>query len=127
MCEPDLILPSQHFRQPEKLAPEHRLMIAVLDDAIRCVERNRVSTDMHGQRAFREAQQWLLAQEPNWPYSFERICAVLDLDANAVRFRLLFAPQRQAAAAARQSALAEHGCSASVSATTARANLGQIF
>ncbi len=26
-----------------------------------------------------------LAEETDWPYSFERICGTLDLDANAVR------------------------------------------
>lgn len=60
-------------------------MMAVLDAAVRCVERYRFPTDAQGRRLFHEAKQWLLAAEPHWPYSFERICAELDLDANAVR------------------------------------------
>src|SRR5512140_1705085 len=88
LIEPHVILPAQHFTRPRKLAPEQRLMMAVLGAAVRCIERDRSPRDSRGRRRFEEAKQWLLAAEPDWPYSFERICAVLDLDANAVRQRL---------------------------------------
>jgi hypothetical protein len=91
LFQPHIILPAQHFNPPKKLAPEQRLMMAVLDDAVRCVEKYRCPPDARGRRLFREAQQWLLAEEPHWPYSFERICAALDLDANTVRHRLRLA------------------------------------
>jgi hypothetical protein len=90
----DVVLPAQPFNPPKKLAPEHRLRIAVLDDAIRCVKQYRFPKDAQGRRLFHEAKQWLLAAEPHWPYSFEHICEVLDLDANAVRHRLRLAPER---------------------------------
>ena len=108
MVQPHVILPSQHFQPPGKLTPERRLMMAVLDDAIRCVEKYRCSTDARGRRVFFEAKRWLLAEEPNWPYSFERICAVLDLDATAVRYRLLLAPPRQPASASCEMPFATH-------------------
>lgn len=95
LLQPHVILPAQHFHPPKKLAPEHRLMMAVLNDAVRCVEKYRSLADARGRRLFHEAQQWLLAAESHWPYSFEHICAVLDLDANAVRHRLRLAPKRQ--------------------------------
>ncbi|MBP1687555.1 MAG: hypothetical protein H6Q33_3698 [Deltaproteobacteria bacterium] len=88
MTQPDIILPSQHFGPRRKQAPEHRLMIAVLDDALDCVEKYRCATSARGQRLFHEAKRWLFADEADWPYSFECICGVLDLDANAVRQRL---------------------------------------
>ena len=84
----DIILPSQHFGPQRKQAPEHRLMMAVLHDALDCLEKYRFATAARGRRIFREAQQWFLADETKWPYSFECICGVLDLDANAVRQRL---------------------------------------
>jgi hypothetical protein len=93
LLQPHVILPAQHFNPPKRLAPEHRLMVAVLDDAVRCVEKYRFPTDARSRRLFHEAKQWLLAAEPHWPYSFECICAVLDLDANAVRHRLRLAPE----------------------------------
>ena len=98
----DLILPAQPFNPRKKLAPEHRLRMAVLDDAIRCVKQYRLPTDGQGRRLFHEAKQWLLAAEPHWPYSFEHICEVLDLDANAVRHHLRLAPERPAVSVSRE-------------------------
>jgi hypothetical protein len=88
----DIMLPSQHFGPPRKQAPEQRLMIAVLQDALECVEKYRFATETHDQRLFHEAKQWFLADETAWPYSFECICGVLDLDSNAVRQRLRVVP-----------------------------------
>jgi hypothetical protein len=108
LFQPHVILPAQHFHPPKQLAPEHRLMMAVLDDAVRCVEKHRFPADARGRRLFHEAQQWLLAAEPHWPYSFERICAVLDLDASAVRHRLRLAPARQPASVSREMPMRTH-------------------
>jgi hypothetical protein len=88
MAQPDIILPSQHFGPRRKQAPEQRLMIAVLHDALDCVEKYRFATSARGRRLFHEAKRWLLADEADWPYSFECICGALDLDSNAVRQRL---------------------------------------
>lgn len=93
MMQLDIILPSQHFRPRRTQAPEHRLMIAVLRDALDCLEKYRFATGRHGRRLFHEAKQWFLADETEWPYSFECICGFLDLDANAVRQRLRVAPE----------------------------------
>ena len=90
--QPGVVLPSQYYGPPRKQTPEQRLMIAVLQEALDCFAKYRFATDMHGRRLFDEARQWLLASEPDWPYSFERICAALDLDSAAVRQRLGLAP-----------------------------------
>lgn len=100
MLQPDIILPSQYVPR-RTLTPEHELMIAVLQDAIDCVAKNRDAKDHRGRRLFDEATQWFLAEETDWPYSFESICAVLDLDANAVR-RALGLPGQQSAPVSRQ-------------------------
>lgn len=84
MMQPSSILPSQYFG-PRRRLPEHGLMIAVLQGAIECVAKYRAANDCRGRRLFGEAMQWLLAEETDWPYSFKRICGVLDLDAHAVR------------------------------------------
>lgn len=44
-----------------------------------------------------ETKQWFLADETEWPYSFECISGVLDLDSNAVRQRLGVTPVPQPA------------------------------
>ena len=91
----DIILPSQHFGPRRKQAPEQRLMIAVLHDALDCLEKYRFATSSHGRRVFHEAKQWFLADEADWPYSFECICGVLGLESSAVRQRLRVAPEPQ--------------------------------
>ncbi len=98
----DIMLPSQHFGPRRKQGPEQRLMIAVLQDALECVEKHRFATDTHGRRLFHDAERWFLAHETGWPYSFECICAVLDLDANAVRHRLGVTQEQQPALVPRQ-------------------------
>jgi len=87
----DIVLPSQHFEPRRPQAPEQRLMIAVFQDALECLAGN------HGDRLCDEAKRWFLADEADWPYSFQGICGVLDLDANAVRQRLRVAPERRPA------------------------------
>jgi hypothetical protein len=67
-------------------------MIAVLHDALDCVEKYRFATNSRGRRLFHEAKQWFLADEVEWPCSFECICGVLDLDSNAVRQRSRVVP-----------------------------------
>ena len=96
----DLILPSQYFGAPGKQAPEHRLLRAVLRDALECLQRHRGAASSDGRRLFDEARRWFLADEIGWPYSFEGICEALDLDASAVRRRLrvALAPHRHPSA-----------------------------
>lgn len=99
MTQFGIVLPSQHYGTRRGQAPEEQLMIAVLHDARDCLEKYRLATNHHGQRLFREASQWFLADEPDWPYSFECICLVLDLDSEAVRRRLRVASVRHAPSA----------------------------
>lgn len=107
MLRPNIVLPSQHFPPHLKQAPEQRLMIAVLQDAIDCVDKYRVATDSDGRRLFAEAAQWVLADENEWPYSFECICDVLGLDASAVRYRLRLTPEQPTILMARRGNVAK--------------------
>lgn len=81
------ILPSQYSGLRSK-APEEQLLIAILHDAIECVEKYRFATDAEGQGEYHAAKRWLLADERDWPCSFARICEVLDINATHVRARL---------------------------------------
>ncbi len=114
LLQPHIILPSQHFGDRKSLLPEIRLMVAVVEDAINCAEKYRAATDRRSRRLFGEVMQWFSAQESDWPYSFESICDVLRLDANAVRQRLGVTPAQPPAwassrmHAARQTVQAAH-------------------
>lgn len=88
LLQPNVILPAQHFGGRRPLAPEHRLMIAVLQDAIWCLEKHRFATNRLGRSLFEDVSKWIAAHETTWPYSFESICDYLNLDADSVRRRL---------------------------------------
>lgn len=92
MAQLGIVLPSQYFGSLRQRIPEQRLMMAVLHDALECLSKYRFASGTEGRQLFRAARRWFLADEPDWPYSFEAICGVLDLDANAVRQRLRVAP-----------------------------------
>ncbi len=93
LYQPDILLPVQ---QPRRRAPmpEEALAIAVLEDAISCVRNHRGAQKGSGQRLFQEAKAWFSVEEPDWPFSFERICACLGLDADGVRRALGLGGQR---------------------------------
>ena len=85
----DRILPSRDLGpMARKRAPEELLMIAVLNDALECLEKHRFAIEHQRCRLFRQARRWFLAGDTQWPYSFERICGALDLDANRMRRRI---------------------------------------
>ena len=61
---------------------EVRLMAAVLEDAIHVLRKRPRS------RAGREAREWMHSIDRSWPFSYERICEALDLDANHIRSQM---------------------------------------
>ena len=88
---PEVILPSQFFSSPPATAerPEKRLMLAVLQDAVATLLKHAGTARSRPRRLVREAEQWINARNSDWPYSFENICGVLNLDAAALREGLL--------------------------------------
>jgi hypothetical protein len=69
-----------HYQQGEK-----RLMLAVLTDAVGCIERYRGDHGVRSWPAFRAALRWVLSHDRAWPFSFENICLALDLDPARLR------------------------------------------
>ena len=82
--QPDILLPAQQPRRRAAM-PEEALITAILEDAIDCVRKHRGAQTRHGRRLFREAEDWFFLEQPDWPFSFESICACLGLDADGVR------------------------------------------
>lgn len=88
--EPDVILPAQlreNLRAP--LKPEESLCAAILADAIHCFYRYLSARTKLEERLFLDAEQWLMTDDPHWPFSFIRICEVLRLNPSYVRAGLL--------------------------------------
>ena len=73
-------------------SPERALMLAVLEDAIRCFADERRTRSGRRRRPAREAEAWLFADDDAWPFSFVNVCAMFDLSPSAVRAALRSGP-----------------------------------
>jgi hypothetical protein len=64
---------------------EIALMRAVLGEAIECFQKHADGSSRRTRRLVGEAEQWFLADDIRWPFSFVNICTVLGLNAEYVR------------------------------------------
>ncbi len=86
--EADILVPSQFFdrRQVEGSAqPEKRLMLAVMEDAIATFQKSLPEANRRQRRLLRETEEWIRATDRSWPFSFENICAALDIEVDYLR------------------------------------------
>ncbi len=85
----EVILASQIFEPPPG---DHqalrRLMVALLEDAIRTYQRHLFAESEKGRRRFREAETWLMDDHPDAALHFQDVCDALDLDADFLRSAL---------------------------------------
>src|SRR5262245_62599749 len=80
---PETILPGQFadlLRGAATILPEHRLMLAVLEDAIRCYQISLNAGGRRSWRRFRETEAWFASDDATYLYSFVTICEALDLE-----------------------------------------------
>jgi hypothetical protein len=78
---PDFMLAEQFFdARRAGLEGERSLMLAVLRDAVECYQKYALARDPRGRFEFDEARRWIESPDRDWPYSFENICDVLDID-----------------------------------------------
>lgn len=81
----DSLLRCEHLTPCSDIAPERRLMVALMRDAMRCIDKYRHARDAAGRRLFEQDAQWVLSDDRTWVYGFLRVCEALDLDAASVR------------------------------------------
>lgn len=62
-----------------------RLLLGVLQDALRSFFQYRSDHTRQGRLRFTETQAWIWSSEQDWLYSFENICAHLHLDPGYIR------------------------------------------
>jgi hypothetical protein len=99
LFEPDVMLPAQYFTLLRKQAPqgpEYLLVIAMLQDAIECFQKHRGARDETGRELFEDARDWIESDDRRWPFSFENVCALLNLHAGYIRRGLHDWADRQA-------------------------------
>lgn len=101
---PEVILPSQFTEQAaikQSDRGEKRLMLAVLEEAVATFQRNVDANSRHGQRVFREAEDWIRSAATVWPFSFENICHTLGIEPEFLRLGLERWKQRHLSAPSR--------------------------
>jgi len=92
ILEPDIFLPSQFYGSgglSRKLEGEKRLMIAILKDAVECLEKYRDTRSTSGRVHYESAIEWVTDASTDWLFSFTNICDFLGFDPNYLRDVLL--------------------------------------
>jgi hypothetical protein len=88
--QPSYFKPDTGFDPQWRKTPEQKLMLAVLDDAVSRFQKYSAARDKLGTSLFRQAEEWILQQgKSNWLFSFDNICATLDLNPGCIREGLL--------------------------------------
>src|SRR5512146_438373 len=85
------ILPVQYFEALERrklLSAERRLLLAVLEDAVRSYLANMNRSSREQRLHFAEVRLWFCAPGSRDLFAFESICDLLGIDANIFRKRL---------------------------------------
>lgn len=84
----------ERARRKAETSGPRALMLAVLEDAVRCIEEARRRRRFHARRLAAEAEAWMRSEHRGRLFSFLNICEVLELDVDAVRARFLTRAQR---------------------------------
>lgn len=82
--ELDLILPSQ-VPARTSVIPEQRLLLAVLEEAVRTYKRYTAASGPRGRRLFTEVDDWFASDAAGSLCDFVALCDVLGLDPSYVR------------------------------------------
>jgi hypothetical protein len=88
----DILMPEQFlatYQRTFRLDPEKVLMLAVLQDAVTCFQENIAATCKRKSALYYEAEEWFLADDRTYLFSFENICDALGFDAGYLRQGLM--------------------------------------
>jgi hypothetical protein len=92
ILEPDIFLPSQFYGSgglSRQLEGEKRLMIAILKDAVECLEKYRSARSSAARSHYENAIDWIKDPDTEWLFSFTNICDLLGFDPDYMREVLL--------------------------------------
>ena len=71
------------------IQPEKRLMFAVLEEAVECFQEYAFPRNRKEELLFKDAEDWILKDDHEWPFSFINICEAFDMDPDYLRTGLL--------------------------------------
>jgi hypothetical protein len=88
----DHLIPIQFaetLRRNTYVEPERILMLAVLEDAIYCLQKHATCARGRNRRLFDETINWVQTQDEEWLFSFENVCDTVGVNAERLRRVLL--------------------------------------
>lgn len=88
LFQPDTLVAEEYLgncRRKTPLEPEKILVLAVLEDGIRCFQDNAAARSPKKKKLFKEAQQWLFCDDSDWLFSFSSVCELLGFDPDYIR------------------------------------------
>jgi hypothetical protein len=92
VLEPDSVLPAQFYGEkglPRQLEGEKRLMLAILKDALECLDKYREAKTSSSRDLYHNALQWIQDKGTDWLFTFANICDLLGIDPDYLREFLL--------------------------------------
>lgn len=98
LLQPDTLLPSQYFaalRRKGAHEPERRLAIAVLQDAVDCYQKHFRARERKARQLFVDAEEWIASEDRSWPFSFDNVCDLLQINPEYLRRGLAVWKERQ--------------------------------
>ncbi len=88
LFQPDTLAMEEYLgncRRKAALEPEKILVLAVLQDGIRCYQDNAAARNVKKKKLFEEAQQWVFGDDSEWLFSFTSVCSLLGFDPDYIR------------------------------------------
>jgi hypothetical protein len=88
LFQPDTLLGEDYaanFRRKLPLEPERTLLLAILEDGVRCYQENIYASGGKRRMLFEEARDWLFSDDTGWFCSFVSVCTLLNLEPNYIR------------------------------------------
>jgi hypothetical protein len=86
---PEVLTPAQYFEGARARPPEadaaRRLMLAVLEDALRSFQRYAERPNSQNRRALAQAESWILDRRAEGPFAFQDICEALGVQPDNLR------------------------------------------
>jgi hypothetical protein len=86
---PDVLTPVQYYEGVRAQHPEthamKRLMLAVLEDALRCLQTYTERRNPAHRKSFGEAETWILDRRAQGPFAFVSVCEALGIQPDHLR------------------------------------------
>ena len=92
LFEPDILLPIQYFaalKRKRFSCGEHRLLVAIMQDAIECFQKHLHARDSKRRQLYLEAEAWVNAEDDDGTFSFDNVCDLLGMNPEYLRQGLL--------------------------------------